>query len=69
MERLKRYKRHVPKSTSEETGPVHDLSSHGADCWGGLAEIVDRIRNEANEPQAVTLPEFSNVDASMGCLG
>lgn len=71
MERLKRYKRHVPKSKElegEEASPVHDINSHGADAFGGLAEIVDRIRNEADMP-TVTLPVFSNVEPSMGVLG
>lgn len=67
MERLKRYKRHVPKNTGEDAGPVHDLSSHGADAFGGLAEIVDRIRNDADVPVTV-LPAFSNVEPSMGML-
>lgn len=68
MERLKRYKRHVPKSTGEDAGPVHDINSHGGDAYGGLAEIVDRIRNEG-EQQAVTLPVFTNYEPSMGVLG
>jgi len=68
MERLKRYKRNVPKTTQEPTGPVHDIASHGADAWGGLAEIVDRIRNEGEMPKATVRP-FENVDESMGLLG
>jgi phage terminase large subunit len=68
MDRLKRYKRHIPKTTGEEATPVHDISSHGADAFGGLAEIVDRIRNEVEEPVAA-LPGFSNVEPSMGLLG
>jgi phage terminase large subunit len=68
MERLKRYKRNVPRTTQEPTGPVHDIASHGADAWGGMAEIVDRIRNEGEMPTATVRP-FENVDASMGLLG
>lgn len=68
MERLKRYKRHVPKNTGEDAGPVHDLASHGSDAFGGLAEIVDRIRNDG-EMQVVTLQGFSNFEPSMGVLG
>ncbi len=68
MERLKRYKRHVPKNTGEDMGPVHDIASHGADAWGGLAEVVDRIRNESDMPLTV-LPAFANVEPSMGVLG
>lgn len=68
MDRLKRYKRNVPKTTGEPTGPVHDISSHGSDAFGGLAEIVDRIRNEGDRP-APNVPAFHNVDPAMGLLG
>lgn len=68
VDRLKRYKRNVPRTTQEPTGPVHDIASHGADAWGGMAEIVDRIRNDGDTPVANVLP-FHNVDSSMGLLG
>ena len=68
MERLKRYKRLIPRNTNEPSGPMHDIASHGADAWGGLAEIVDRIRNEGDVPPP-SIPVFSNVDESMGLLG
>lgn len=68
MERLKRYKRNVPKTTQEPTGPVHDIASHAADAWGGLAEIVDRIRNEGEMPKA-NIPVFQSFDPSTGLLG
>lgn len=68
MDRLKRYRRNVPKATNEPTGPVHDIESHGADAFGGLAEIVDQIRNEGDVP-AVKLPEYANADTTMGMLG
>jgi hypothetical protein len=68
MERLKRYKRNVPRTTQEPTGPMHDVASHGADAFGGLAEIVDRIRNEGDRPPPAVRP-FENADAGMGLLG
>jgi phage terminase large subunit len=68
MDRLKRYKRHIPKNTQEDSGPLHDINSHGADAWGGLAEVVDRIRN-TNEMPVQQLPGYSNSDSSMGTLG
>lgn len=68
MERLKRYKRTIIKSTGEDAGPTHDAASHGADAWGGCAEIVDRIRNEG-DIKLPELPAFSNSEASMGVLG
>lgn len=72
MERLKQYKRHVPRtgaSAGEPGGPVHDSSSHGADAFGGLAEIVDRIRNPSDDGAAVVLPAFRNAQSGMGMLG
>lgn len=68
MDCLKRYRRNVPKSTDEPSTPVHDQYSHGADAFGGLAEIVDQIRNDGDIPE-IRLPAFSNVDAAMGVLG
>ncbi len=67
MDRLKRYKRNVPKTTGEPTGPVHDISSHAGDAYGALAEIVERIRNEGDRPKAKIEP-FKNVDPAMGML-
>ena len=68
LDRLKRYRRNVPKTTDEPTGPAHDISSHGADAFGSLAEIVDRIRNEGDRP-AVKIAPYKNVDPGMGMLG
>jgi phage terminase large subunit len=68
VDRLKTYKRNIPRSTNEPTGPTHDISSHGSDAFGGLAEIVDRIRNEGDMPEVKIAP-FRNADASMGLLG
>ncbi len=69
MERLKRYKRIVPRTTGEPSSPEHDIASHGADAFGGLAEIVDRLRNVEEETRAPVVPAFHNVDQSMGLLG
>jgi phage terminase large subunit len=68
MDRLKRYKRAIPRTTMEPASPVHDAASHGSDAWGGLAEIVDRIRNEGDVPPANVRP-YENADAGMGLLG
>jgi phage terminase large subunit len=68
MDRLKRYKRNVPKTTGEPASPTHDAASHGADAWGGLAEIVDRIRNEGERPE-VTIPGFRQAVTGVGMLG
>lgn len=68
MERLKRYKRNVPTTTLEPAGPTHDAASHGSDAFGGLAEIVERIRNEGDRPPPNVAP-FQTYDAAMGVLG
>lgn len=68
VDRLKRYKRSIPRTTNEPTTPLHNKDSHGADAFGGLAEIVDQIRNAGDTP-AVTLPGFRNAEPSMGLLG
>ena len=69
LERLRRYRRNVPKATNEPTTPFHDINSHGADAWGALAQIVDQIRNIGDEPPMITLPAFQNAQKSMGMLG
>lgn len=72
MNRLKHYKRHVPKTKDlqgEEGSALHDINSHGADTWGGLAEIVDRIRNTSVESEVQKLPGYTNTEPSMGVLG
>jgi phage terminase large subunit len=68
MERLKRFRRIVPKQTNEPGAPVSDINAHGADAFGGLAEIVDQIRNESDNV-VETLPEFRNADPGVGLLG
>lgn len=73
MDRLKRYKRTMPRPTAgndkpEAGSPDHDANSHGADAFGGLAEIVERIRN-GNEDARADLPGYTNHDAGMGMLG
>jgi phage terminase large subunit len=68
LDHLKRYRRNVPKATNEPTTPLHDVHSHCADAFGGLAEIVDQIRNEGDVPE-VRLPVFVNPEPSMGLLG
>ena len=51
VECLKRYRRNIPVSTEEPTGPVHDEYSHGADAFRYLAQVQDRLTNdEFGEP-------------------
>lgn len=69
IECLKRYRRNVPSGTGEPSTPVHDEYAHGADAWRYLAMIVDQIRNDADIPPPVALPEYSNPVRGMGMLG
>lgn len=64
VECLKRYKRAVPESTGEPGKPVHDANSHGADAFGGLAMIVNKLENEA-PPQPKVEP-FRALDPISG---
>jgi phage terminase large subunit len=68
MDRLKRYNRVVPRTTGEPASPAHDVHSHAGDAFGGLAEIVDRIRNEGDRPAPV-VAAYENADPSVGMLG
>jgi phage terminase large subunit len=46
IECLKRYRRHIPTSTNEPSGPVHDEYSHGADAFRYLALTADTMTND-----------------------
>lgn len=46
VQRLKRYKRTVPVSTNEPSGPLHDENSHGADAFRYMALVADQMGNE-----------------------
>lgn len=43
---LKRYRRMIPSSTNEPSGPLHDEYSHGADMIRYLAQSVEMMGNE-----------------------
>jgi len=62
---LKRYRRGVPESTGEPGKPLHDEYSHGADTFGGLATIVDKLGNETDAP-VVRVVEHTPLDRGMG---
>jgi phage terminase large subunit len=46
LECLRRYRRNIPRSTDEPSEPVHDEFSHGADAFGGLSRVIDKLVNE-----------------------
>lgn len=61
---LKRYRRGIPESTGEPGAPIHDEYSHGASAFGGLALIVDQIRNDTRVAPLVRAHE--PLDKGMG---
>lgn len=65
MECLKRFRRGVPESTGEPGSPIKDEYRHGADAWGGLAMIVDKISNDTEGPVRKA-PAFTPADPAMG---
>ena len=64
MECLKRFRRGVPESTGEPGSPVKDEYRHGADSFGGLCMIVDKIENVASA--APIIPEHQPSDPGAG---
>lgn len=69
VECLKRYRRAVPVSTGEPAAPVHDEYSHAADAFGGLAEIVDQIRNEVDVRKPPVVARHRSTVRGAGMLG
>lgn len=66
---LRRYKRIIPKSTGEESSPLHDEFSHACDAFGGLSEIAGRLRSEFVTKVYPTLGGFQQFDRGLGTLG
>ncbi len=69
MECLKSYRRNIPDTTNEPTGPVHDEFSHGCDGFGALAEIAERITSEFVSFVVPQIPAYQSHDPGMGPLG
>lgn len=66
---LKRYKRHIPRTTNEPGEPVHDSASHASDAFGGLAEIVNQIKNDGDRIKPKPLPVRRSTVRGAGMLG
>lgn len=62
---LKRYRRHINKTTSEPGSPLHDQYSHGADCFRYICVAADRMENEGRKKPPPTSP-FQPLDSGMG---
>lgn len=65
MDCLKRFRRGVPEATGEPGPPVKDEYRHGADAFGGLSRIVDKLTNENDAPPP-KLPSYRPADAALG---
>ena len=63
---LKRFRRNVPESTGEPGHPVKDEFRHGADAFGGLAMIVDKLSNDAVGKTQYRLEDTTPMDKGMG---
>jgi phage terminase large subunit len=66
LECLKRFRRAIPTTTNEPGSPVKDEFRHGADAWGYLAMIVDKLTNDGKEPRRFKLEDTRPMDAGMG---
>jgi phage terminase large subunit len=64
MEHLKRYRRHVSRTTGEASRPLHDAHSHGADAFRYLALVADQLSNSVRK-----VPRQSSVQAVVGWMG
>lgn len=64
MECLKRFRRGVPESTGEPGAPIKDEYRHGADAFGGLAMIVDKMTNDMRV--APKVPAYEYQDRGIG---
>ena len=65
VECLRRFARTVPANTGEPGTPAKTAYRHGADAFGYLGMVVDKLRNDA-KPQAPKLPEVVPFDKAMG---
>jgi len=45
LECLKRYRRHINRTTNEAGAPLHDAYSHGADAWRYTCVVADSLSN------------------------
>lgn len=66
MECLKRFRRGVPETTGEPGAPVKDEYRHGADAYGGMAMVVDRLTNDGAETPKFRLEDNAPKDKAMG---
>jgi phage terminase large subunit len=65
VECLKRYRRKVSRATNEESTPVHDEFSHGADCFRYICCNADQMHNEEQKRRPI-IPGYGVLDAVIG---
>lgn len=56
LECMKRYRRMIPSTTREASGPMHDEFSHGADCLRYLAQSADKMVNASMSAKPLKYP-------------
>lgn len=56
IESLKRYRRHINRQTEATGSPVHDVASHGADCFRYTMINEESMINEFHKPKSTKLP-------------
>lgn len=62
VEHLKRYRRHVSRTTGEAGRPLHDEHSHGGDVFRYLAIVADQLANDSwDSAQALSYPSIGIV--------
>lgn len=66
MDCLKHFRRNVPQTTGEPGTPVKDEYRHGADAYGGLARIVDKLSNDKAGVKKFRLDDYKPLDRGMG---
>jgi len=59
---LKRYRRTIPVTTGEPSGPMHDEFSHGADAFRYLAMVADKLTDTGiAKKQTIAYPKRNYV--------
>lgn len=62
LEHLKRYRRHVSRTTGEAGRPLHDAHSHAGDVFRYLAIVADQLANDSwDSVQALSYPSIGIV--------
>ena len=62
VEHLKRYRRHVSRTTGEAGRPLHDEHSHGGDVFRYLALVADKLtNNDWRSSGAISYPSLGIV--------